>query len=78
MLKLLTTLGAALVLSTAAHAVGLADVIAADEAIEAAKAQKKAAMKGLTPVERAEVRLANAQRSLDKARRSGERKEASK
>lgn len=56
-----------LVLSAGAAHAGLGDVLAAEQAVEQAKAAKKAAEKGLSKVERAQLRLIRAQQAYDKA-----------
>lgn len=54
-------------LAGAAHAADLAQIQAADAQIAALKAARAAAVKTLTPVERAELRLLTAQEGLRKA-----------
>lgn len=54
-------------LASAAHATDLAQIQAADVQIAALKAARAAAVKTLTPVERAELRLIEAQDALRKA-----------
>lgn len=57
-----------LALSSAVHATGIADVIAADAAIEQAKDARKAAVKGLSKLDRAQLRVIEAERALAKAK----------
>lgn len=57
-----------LALSAAVHATGIADVIAADAAIEHAKEARKAAVKGLSKIDRAQLRVIEAERALTKAK----------
>ena len=54
-------------LAGSAHAADLAQIQAADAQIAALKAARTAAVKTLTPVERAELRLLTAQEGLRKA-----------
>lgn len=62
----LTTL--LLALCAAANAAGIADVIAADAAVEQAKEARKAAVKGLSKLDRAQLRVIEAERALAKAK----------
>ncbi len=56
--------------SAAAHATGIADVIAADAMLEQAKEARKAAVKGLSKLDRAQLRVIEAERALAKASKS--------
>lgn len=58
-----------------AQAASMADVVAADAQIAAAKEARKLALKGLTKLQRAELRVAVATIALAKARESDGKKE---
>lgn len=67
MIRSIIIAAALVALSNVAAAGSMADVQAADAAIAAAKEQRKQAIKGLSKIERAQLRVQQAERGLAKA-----------